>query len=140
MAYRIHNTCKNINWDAVSQVIQEAGLAIHPAELRKKAFENSYRVVFVFDDELLIGVGRAISDGAYQAALYDIAVLPAYQGKEIGSLIIHELHKGLRDFTVILYARPGVEAFYKQFGYSRMLTGMARFEGEGEMRTRGFIE
>lgn len=65
-----------------------AGMATHPAELTRKAFENSYCGVFVFDNDLLIGVGRAISDGAYQAAIYDIAVLPAYQGKKVGRMIV----------------------------------------------------
>jgi hypothetical protein len=39
-----------------------------------------------------------------------------------------------------LYARPGKEAFYSKIGYCKMLTGMARFNNEGIMREKGFIE
>ena len=140
MPYQVQRDCDHIDWQAVCKVKQEAGLATHTAEVTQKAFEGSYATVFVFDNGLLIGAGRAISDGAYQAAIYDIAVLPACQGKQIGRLIVEELHKDLQQMNIILYASPGKEAFYKKLGYSKMLTGMARFSKEGTMRERGFIE
>ena len=140
MQYRIQRNVENIDWQVVCRVLQEAGLAIHPVELTRKAFENSYCKVFVFDNDLLIGVGRAISDGAYQAAIYDIAVLPAYQGRKIGRLIIDEIHKHLQKINIILYASPGKEPFYVKNGYSRMLTGMAKFNNESTMREKGFIQ
>lgn len=140
MKYRVQRDCENINWQAVNQLLVGEGLAAHPSELRRKAFENSYCVVFVFDIDLLVGVGRAISDGAYQAAVYDIAVLTEYQGKTIGRIIMNELHKDMTGFNIILYAMPGKEAFYNKFGYYKMLTGMANFENESMMREKGFIE
>ena len=140
MQYRIQRNCDNIDWQMVCRVLQEAGLATHPIELTRIAFENSYCVVFVFDNDLLIGVGRAISDGAYQGAIYDIAVLPAYQGKKVGRVIVDEIHKDLQKINLILYASPGKEAFYRKIGYYRMLTGMAKFNNESIMREKGFTE
>ena len=140
MEYRVQGNCDNIDWQAVCGVVGEAGLSTYSMELTRKAFENSYRVVFVFDDQLLIGVGRAISDGAYQAAIYDIAVLPSYQGKKVGRLIMDEIHKGLQDINMILYARQGKEPFYKKMGYNKMLTGMGKFTNEKRMREIGFID
>ena len=140
MQYRLQDHTSQIPWEDVCRVIGEAGLRARPAEVTQKAFENSYRVVFVFDEERLIGVGRAVSDGVYEAALYDIAVLPQYQGKKLGRLMLEELHKGLQDMNVILYASPGKETFYGKFGYRRMRTGMARFVHASELRERGFTE
>jgi len=140
MQYHIQENCDHVDWQAVYRVLQEAGLASHSLELTQKAFVNSQRVVFVFDQDVLIGTGRAISDGAYEAAIYDIAVLPAYQGKKIGKLIMDSLQKGFEEINIILFARPGVEAFYKKMGYSKMLTGMARFHRESVMREKGFTE
>ena len=140
MQYRVQKNCENIDWAAVSNLLQEAGLANHPADLVGKAFQNSYCVVFVFDNDLLIGVGRVISDGAYEAAMYDIAVYPSYQGKKIGKMIVNELHKELSGISIILFARPGKELFYKNLGYSKLLTGMAKFNNESRMREKGFIE
>jgi len=140
MQYRIQRNVEHIDWQAVCRVLQEAGLAIHPVELTRKAFENSYCMVFVFDNDVLIGVGRAISDGAYQAAIYDIAVLPTYQGKKVGRMIIDEIHKDLQKINIILYASPGKELFYSKSGYYRMLTGMAKFNNNSIMREKRFIE
>lgn len=140
MQYCIQRNTDHIDWPVVCGLLQKAGLTTHSVELTRRAFENSYCVVFVFDNELLIGVGRAISDGAYQAAIYDIAVLPAYQGRQVGRMIIDEFHKSLDKINIILYASPGKEAFYNKNGYYRMLTGMAKFSNEGIMREKGFIE
>ena len=140
MQYRVQNNCENVNWDTVCCLLKEAGLATQTVTLIQKAFTNSFCVAFVFDHALLVGVGRAISDGAYQAAIYDIAVLPAYQGKKLGKLIVDELHRNLRGFNVILYASPGKEEFYCKLGYSKMITGMAKFNNESVMREKRFIE
>lgn len=140
MQYRIQRNSDDLDWQAVCQVLREAGLAAHPVELTKRAFENSYCVVFIFDHESLVGVGRAVSDGAYQAAIYDIAVLPAYQGKKIGKMIIDEIHHSLQGINTILYASPGKEEFYKKLGYNRMLTGMAKFKNKDIMHEKGFID
>lgn len=140
MQYEIKTDCEGILWPNVCNLIGRAGLATHSIEVTKKAFENSYRVVFVVDKGLVIACGRMLSDGAYQAAIYDIAVLPEYQGKKIGKLIMDELHKDLGDINVILYASPGKEAFYQKLGYRKMLTGMADFVNEDRMKENGFIE
>ena len=140
MQYRIQCNHNGIDWQAVYHVLHKVGMASHTFEETKKAFENSFRVIFVFDNDLLIGVGRAISDGVYEAAIYDVAVLPDYQGKKIGQRIMAELHEGLPNINTILYAMPGVESFYKKLGYSKMLTGMGRFIMESRLRNKGFIE
>ena len=140
MHYQVKTDCEGTDWLAVCELIKEAGLAVHSVEVTKKAFENSYRVVFVVHDGVIIACGRMISDGAYQAAIYDIAVLPEYQGKKLGKLVMDELHKKLGDINVILYASPGKEAFYQKLGYRKMLTGMAHFTDMNRMRERGFIE
>jgi ribosomal protein S18 acetylase RimI-like enzyme len=138
--YRIEQECTNINWEEVRQVINKAGLSTQSVELIQKAFENSYLKIFLFDGDKLVGTGRAISDGVYQAAIYDIAVLPEYQGKGAGRLIMEGLHKNLEGFNVILYAKPTAVNFYKKLGYSKMLTGMARFKDPTRMRAHNFIE
>lgn len=140
MQLTIKSDLENIDWNAVSKVIEQAGLTIKPLDVLKKAFQNSYEVIFIFDGDILIGVGRAISDGVCEAGLYDIAVLPEYHGKGIGKLIVNEFYKKLEGVNIILYSRPGVESFYKKMGYSRMKTGMAKFCDEVIKREKGFIE
>ncbi len=59
-------------------------------------------------------LGRVISDGVYQAAIYDVAVLPEYQGKHVGSTIIKSIIKKIPYCNFILYASPGKEKFYEK--------------------------
>ena len=78
MDVRIQNDTSNIDWDLVAEILQKVGMASHSSEIIKKAFEKSYATVFIFDENKLIGFGRAISDESYQAAIYDVAVAPEY--------------------------------------------------------------
>lgn len=132
--------CENIDWNKVSEILKTVGMAYYEGELHRKAFENSYVVVFVFDEDRLIGLGRALSDGAYQAALYDIAVLPEYQGNNIGTEIMNRILEKVQQFNVILYASPGKEIFYKKLKFRMLKTGMALFTNSVKMKERGIIE
>ena len=96
--------------------------------------------MFVYHADRLIGFGRAISDGVYQAAIYDCAVLPEFQGKGIGTIIMKNILPRISHCNVILYASPGKEGFYQTHGFRKMKTGMAHFKKGVAMRERGFTE
>jgi len=70
--------------------------------------------------------------------LHDCAVLPDYQGRGIGRMLIDAILKRMADCNIILYASPGNEAFYERFSFQRMRTGMALFLNPEQMRQRGF--
>lgn len=128
-----------MDWAVVRDTLKSVNMGWHEPEQHQRAFENSYAVVFVFDGEQLIGFGRAISDGAYQAGVYDVAVVSEWQGKGIGKTIMELLLEELAGCNVLLYATPGKELFYEKLGFSRTQTGMAKFLDPEKMRSRGFI-
>ena len=132
--------CVGVDWDEVYILRDRAGLGKFTVEQLRKAFENSNITVFAFDANKLVGVRRALTDGACQAALYDLAVLPEYQGKGIGKAMMKSILDRLPDCNVILYANPGKESFYEQFGFSKLLTGMGLFIHATTLREKGFIE
>ena len=140
MNLRLQFDTKNINWDLVVDILQKVGMGYHTSEIHKRAFNNSYTIVFVFDEDILVGFGRALSDGEYQAAIYDIAVLPSYQGKGIGKIIMQAIVKNTPNCNFILYASPGKEKFYEKEEFKRMKTGMALFIDEKKMKEKGFTE
>ncbi|WP_027178143.1 GNAT family N-acetyltransferase [Maridesulfovibrio bastinii] len=140
MNIKIKSDCTDIDWNLVVEILKAVGMGYHEPEIHSKAFKNSQVVVFIFDDDKLIGFGRAISDGAYQAAIYDCAILPDYQGHKLGALIIDSILEKLKGYNILLYASPGKEGFYIKQGFSNMKTGMARFVNENKMRAKGFIE
>lgn len=140
MNLRIQLDTTNIDWDLVVDILQKAGMANRTAEIHQRAFKNSHTVVFVFDEDKLIGFGRAISDGEYQAAIYDVAVMPNYQGKGIGKTIVRAIVGNIPNCNCILYASPGKEAFYEKEGFCKMKTGMALFVDAEKMKDKGFTE
>ena len=140
MKLRFQFNTKNINWELVPALLQKVGMGFHSAEKHKRAFQNSHTVVFVFDNENLVGFGRAISDGEYQAAIYDVAILTEYQGKGIGKMIIQHILDRTTGCNHILYAAPGREDFYQKINFKRMKTGMALFVDSKRMQQNGFTE
>lgn len=140
MNLKIQRNCNNINWDNVSKILETVGMAYFDRDTHRKAFENSHTTIFAFDEDKLIGFGRAISDGMYQAAIYDLAVSPEYQGQKIGATILKNILEDVPNCNVILYASPGKEEFYEKIGFSKMKTGMALFLNKEKMQQRGFIE
>lgn len=136
----IKQDCAGVNWPAVAATLKSVGMASHEPEAHQKAFESSHTVVFAYDAGRMVGFGRAISDGVYQAAVYDCAVLPEHQGKGIGRVIVGTILAALPGCNIILYASPGKEGFYQTLGFRRMKTGMARFTKSQSMQERGFTE
>jgi len=140
MEIDIKKDCIGVDWKGVSELLKNAGMAFYEPDIQKKAFEASHTTVFIYHASNLIGCGRAVSDGVYQAAVYDCAVSPEYQGKGIGKTIITNILPELSNCNVILYATPGKEGFYQKYGFRKMQTGMAKFIKSDIMIERGFTE
>ncbi len=136
----VRHDCAGVDWKAVAETLKRVDMAYHEPDVHKMAFEASHTTVFVYHAGRLIGFGRAISDGAYQAAIYDCAVLPEFQGQGIGMTIMDTLLSRLSHCNIILYASPGKEGFYQKHGFRKMKTGMACFIKRAAMRDHGFTE
>ena len=140
MEVDVRQDCAGVDWTTVSETLKNVGMAHHEPDVHKRAFEASHTAVFLYDADRLIGFGRAISDGAYQAAVYDCAVHPDFQGKGLGRTIMDAILAQVSHCNVILYASPGKEGFYDKHGFRKMKTGMARFTKSEAMREGVFTE
>lgn len=140
MSIRYQTNCNNIDWDVVPKLLEEVGMSFVSPEIHRSTFEASYAVVFALDSDKLIGFGRVLSDGFRQAAIYDIAVDPEYQGQKIGKEIVSQLIAVAPTCNFILYASPGKEVFYETLGFKRMKTGMALFADTERMNDGIFVE
>ena len=132
--------CAGVDWSFVSETLKRVGMASRAPELHRKAFEASHTVVFAYANGRPVGFGRAISDGAYQAAVYEMAIVPEFQKQGIGALIMKAILDRLPGCNVILYASPGKEDFYRKLGFRKMKTGMARFQVPDAMARKGFTD
>ena len=138
MNVQIRYSTEHVDWNRVSGLLKSAGMAYYEPDVHKQAFEASFCRVFLYDEDVLIGFGRALSDGAYQAALYDCVVSEDYRGRGFGKRIVGEILSKLSHCNVILYASPGKEGFYAKLGFRKMSTGMAYFVDREAMAKRGF--
>lgn len=68
-----------------------------PDLLVEKAINNSMINISVYDNNKCIGVGRIVGDNVLKGMLTDIMVLPDYQGKGIGKIIVKSLIKQLEN-------------------------------------------
>lgn len=132
--------CDNINWEEVPQLLEKVGMSFVDVERHRISFENSFAVVFVFDKKKMVGIGRSISDGVRQSALYDIAIDPTFQGCGIGRKVIDILVNATPDCNFVLYASPGKEDFYRKLGFKKMKTGMMLFADPRRMEDGVFVD
>lgn len=88
------------------------------------AIENSLFHVTAYINSELVGMGRIVGDGAMFFYVQDLVILPSYQGKGLGKLLMAEIESYLvnnapKGSTIGLFSAQGKEAFYTQFGYSK---------------------
>ena len=139
MSIRVKTDKENVDWEAVAALLSFYGLSHLSAAEQETVFRNSAVVAFIYDDDRLIGCGRALSDGVCQAAIYNIALDESYHGRQLGRLIIDSLLAQLQGQTVILYTHPQTVAMYEKFGFRRQKTGFVLFAG-GEDRIKKMEE
>ncbi len=83
----------------------------------------SFCFVGAFRNGEMIGMGRAISDGASDAYIQDVTVLKEFRGQGIGARIIRAISENLvaRGIGWIgLVAEPGTQDFYRRLGFDVM--------------------
>jgi ribosomal protein S18 acetylase RimI-like enzyme len=131
-------TKEDIDWQQVSDILRRSGLSDHTAKEQEIIFTNSYAVVFVYHKETLVGVGRALSDGVCQAAIYNIALEEEFQGNGTGKKLINLLLDQVKGQNVILYTHPRTVALYEKMGFRRSKTAMCIYSGSED--SRSFME
>ena len=90
-----------------------------PEEI-EQANRNSWLTVSAYDEEKLVGFGRVVTDFVLHAMIFDMIILPAYQGQGIGTMILEKLVKkckahGIRDIQ--LFCAKGKRGFYEKNGF-----------------------
>lgn len=88
----------------------------------QKAIANSWYAVSVYEDDMLIGFGRVLSDGVHHAFIVDMIVHPEFQGKGIGAGVLDMLVKkclenNIRDIQ--LFAAEDKYGFYEKYNFEK---------------------
>jgi GNAT superfamily N-acetyltransferase len=89
-------------------------------DLLYKALLNSHSFVTAWDDDQLVGLGNALSDGYLVVYYPHLIVHPDHQGKGIGKLILKRLQEKYQGFhQQILVADGKAVDFYRSCGFER---------------------
>ena len=132
---------QNVNWDELSNLYEIAPLGKKDPNELKVVFSASLYVYFVYDEDRLVGAGRALADGKDCSYICDVAVAPDYQGRGIGKDIMTKLLESSKNHKkILLYSVPGKEEFYAKFGFKHMKTAMAIFEDQQQAIQRQLID
>lgn len=128
MKISFSHSIENVEWSRMKEIYRSVGWKNHDEEKIKKIFQTSSVVAIAYDENKITGFGRALSDGVFNAAIYDVVIDKDYQNKGIGQQIIENLLAQLKDISCIhLVSTAGNEEFYKKAGFRKMKTGMARY-------------
>ena len=117
ITYRIGN---DLDLDAVIELYRASTLGERrPVEDRHRMslmLRNANLVVTAWDEKLLIGIARSVSDFSYATYLSDLAVRVSYQRKGIGRELIRRTQAEGGKATVILLSAPKAVEYYPRIG------------------------
>ncbi|CAL2085006.1 Acetyltransferase (GNAT) domain-containing protein [Tenacibaculum sp. 190524A05c] len=112
---------KNVNTEQIVELYKanKWSSAEKPIEL-KNALLNSHSLITAWDKEKLVGLGNAISDGHLVVYYPHLLVLPEYQGKGIGNMIVNKFQEKYNDFHMQMLTADGKAIdFYKKMGFEK---------------------
>jgi GNAT superfamily N-acetyltransferase len=118
--YRLGN---NLDVDHVIELYNASTLgARRPVDDRTRfaaMLKNANLIVTAWEEDLLVGISRSITDFSYITYLADLAVRVSHQKQGIGKELIRQtqLHGGPQT-TVLLLAAPAAEKYYPHVGFT----------------------
>lgn len=86
----------------------------------KSGYENSLVTLAAFEGEELLGIIRAVGDGATIVFIQDIIVLKKYQRQGIGTALLKEVldrFKSVRQIELVTDNTEKTKAFYRSVGF-----------------------
>jgi Predicted acetyltransferase len=86
----------------------------------QKMFDNSNLIVTAWDNDLLVGVSRSITDWAWACYLSDLAVRDKYKKEGIGRQLINLTKEKVGDQSmVLLLSVPTAMEYYPKVGFKK---------------------
>ena len=114
----------NKNVQEFNFLYNSVGWGAYDKNISKKALDNTFYSISIYDEDKIIGYGRLIGDNICFIYVHDVMVLPEYQSKKIGTLIMSKLLEKINEIKmenpnlrVYLGASKNREKFFLQFVY-----------------------
>jgi len=106
--------------EQICDVLEKGGMRKRDPALVRKSLDASDVVAVAVYNDTIVGVGRLVGDGVFYATIWDVAVLPEYRSRGVGSSIVRALlaeanMQGL--YMVCLAVSFEKSQFYETLGF-----------------------
>ena len=119
LAYRIGN---ELDLNAVIELYRASTLGerrpVDDRERMNQMLHNANLVITAWDESLLVGIARSVSDFAYCTYLSDLAVRQSHQRQGIGRELIRRTREAGGEATLILLSAPKAVEYYPRLGFA----------------------
>jgi predicted N-acetyltransferase YhbS len=118
--YRVGN---DLNIDEVIDLYRASTLGerrpVDNRERMLRMLKNANLVITAWDQDLLVGISRSLSDFSYVTYLSDLAVRQSHQRQGIGKeLIVRTRQEAGQEARLVLLAAPAAEEYYPHIGFT----------------------
>jgi ribosomal protein S18 acetylase RimI-like enzyme len=95
----------------------------------RQMMEKTDRTVVAWDQQRVVGFGRALCDGVSNGYISMVAVAPDRRGQGIGRKLVECLIQDDVNLTWVLRAGRNSEGFWKRMGFTVSSSAMERVRG-----------
>ena len=78
---------------------------------------NSTLVISAWDGGCLIGAVRVLSDTMFRSIIYDLMVLPEYQGKSVGTELVKRCIEHYPNSEWLVQTTKEISGYYEKIGF-----------------------
>lgn len=117
MDYKVDD--KELNASTFISFVNQVWKGDYDLEKTQSALSKTLNIT-AYDNNVLVGCLRILSDGYYFGTITELLVLPEYQKHGVGSKLL-QLAKESTPTMLYFGSQPGVEGFYEKNGCQKSL-------------------
>lgn len=117
MDYKVDD--KELNASTFISFVNQVWRGNYDLERTQSALSKTLNIT-AYDNNVLVGCLRILSDGYYFGTITELLVLPEYQKHGVGSKLL-QLAKDSTPTMLYFGSQPGVEGFYEKNGCQKSL-------------------
>jgi predicted N-acetyltransferase YhbS len=122
---KIHyRTGNDLDLDQVIELYRASTLGerrpVEDRERMSKMVANANLVISAWEDELMVGIARSLTDFCYMTYLADLAVRVSHQRQGVGRELIRRTQDACTpDTRLVLLSAPKAVSYYPRVGFTR---------------------
>jgi GNAT superfamily N-acetyltransferase len=129
-----YRTGKDVDLDEMIELYVDSTLGerrpVDDRQRMARMLEEADLVITAWEEDLMVGISRCVTDWAYCTYLSDLAVRADHQGQGIGKELVRLTREATPDATVILLAAPAAVDYYPKIGMTRHDSAWVLWPGE----------